>query len=175
MTIVRNIAPILETATAQTRTQASYFLTNVEDTYVAMTSELDLQVTIPSGASKNLLSWDVYGEQQVQVTTSFVVYRKVDAGAFTVLPASQNGTNDYWSCIARPVVTQTSGYAPVTTTISIQDLNLPAVGSVVTYRLYLGNPRGIDASGTFYLNRCISSAGAKLYPAGSSSGLLLSV
>ena len=161
-------------STGNIRTQAYYNFPFVAPYDIAMSSELDLSITIPSGATKNLLRWDIYGEQVNSSCVGFILYRNVDGGAFTKVAASQNATADYWSGITRPYATLSYGYASGTTSISLEDETLPSEGSVVTYRIYANNIRN-DAGGGFYLNRPASSAGASLYMAGSSCGTLMCI
>jgi len=160
---------ILKTATVQTRTQAIY--SAAAQGVVAMSSELDLSVTVPSGTSKIGLNWNVYGEEASGAAHGFIVYKDIDGGGYNLLAASRDGSANYWSITARPSYDTDYTTTANNTVVSIYDTS-PDVGSVVTYRLYLASIRSATAT-NFYWNRCGGSTGAAFQPSGSSSGELI--
>jgi hypothetical protein len=167
MTIVRNIAPILETATVQTRTQATYQPT--AQSVVAMTSELDLSVTVPQGTAKIGLTWEIMGECEEAI--GYVVYKDVDGGGYNLVAASRDGSANYWSVITVPTNDVSNNGTANTSSVSLIDTS-PDTGSVVTYRLYLAEVRN-DGAVDFMLNRNRASTGAAFNPNGSSTGELI--
>lgn len=152
----------------QTRTQATY--SAAAQGVVAMTSDLDLSITVPAGTSNIKLDWEIYGEDSNANAHGFVVYKDVDGGGYSLLPESRDGSSSYWSVITR--CTWDGEYLSTanTTPVSVIDTS-PDEGSVVTYRLYIASIRA-SGTGTYYLNRCLTNSGGSLYPSGSSTGEL---
>lgn len=155
-------SPILAIATTgNVRTQASY--APAAQGVSAMTSDLDLVITAPTGTTKVKLDWKIYGQNNGVM--GFVVYKSISGGAYSLLAMSRDGSANYWSVITGTVEAPAQA---TTTSISVIDTS-PSVGSSVTYRLYVAEVRN-DGAGDFYLNRYRSSTGAAYYPSGSSTG-----
>lgn len=144
-------SPIKAIYASSTRTMADY--APAAQGVVAMTSDLDITLTIPSGCTKANLRWDLSGE--ATDTTSgigFVVYRSVDGGAYAILPNSRDGSSNYYSVICAATLDAQATVSPSTIPVAINDDSPPAAGSVVIYRIYCANTSAASAE-SFYLNR----------------------
>lgn len=142
-----------------TRTQASY--SPAAQGVAAMTSDLDVVLTIPTGATKTFLTWDIMGDVDANANgrTGFVVYKDEDGGGFTLLPNSRDGSSNYYSVITTYVNDPNFTTTPSTTSVSIIDES-PTVGTVTTYRIYVANTSA-GTAGTYYLNKAVSAVGSE--------------
>lgn len=147
-------SPILAAYADNTRTQATY--SPAGQAVVAMTSDLDVVMTVPTGATKGVIEWDIFGETS-SGNIGFIAYRDVDGGGFVKMPNSSDG--NYYSVINTPTFDSNSGTTASNTHVRILDESLTAVGSVCTYRIYIQNTHTSSAA-SFELNEVINASGS---------------
>jgi len=156
---VKKIGPVIYTTSqpvraiysGSTRTMADY--APAAQGVVAMTSDLDITLTIPSGCTKVNTRWDLSGEATDNAAAiGFVVYRSVNGGAYAILPNSRDGSSNYYSVICAAPLDLQAGVSPSTFPVVINDDSPPASGSTVIYRLYCANTSAGTAE-SFYSNR----------------------
>ena len=153
-------SPILAVFAGSSRTQAVYSPST--SSQVAVTSDLDITLTIPSGCTSVPMKWIVSGDVNANGNgrTGFVVYRDVDGGGFTLMPNARDGSANFYSVIST-YTNENSTTTPVPTAVGIVDESPPASGSVCTYRLYVACTSSTIA-GSFYLNKAVAAVGSEI-------------
>jgi hypothetical protein len=146
----------------QTRTQGTYSSTyNATDGSGTDPSLTPLAITCtPASASSDLvLEWNIYGEGSTS-GMGFIIEKDG-----SIISPSTDGTNG-WSTTTVANYNGSATNYPEPTIVRFIDTS-PVAGVSAVYTVHARITR--TGSGSWYLNRCVGSAGASSYPTGIST------